>query len=320
MRRFIVVVLVSALVVLTPCSVASAGPRGITRDGGGVTAQDSTVVKRKATSSQRSTSRPTERGLGRCASSRTEGRARQLSPEERTKISNAAARRQQARIRAAIASYTARLNSANACLQAGSGAGRCRLPAAPELGVQVATATLLPGQTQDTAADPNTPPPVVLTPQQVAYIAFARLKLTAPTPGVGPPPSINEWKMAAVGYPLWLWGEGDIDPAPVSDSVGGLSVSLEAHVSKIVFDMGDGSKVTCRGAGQKWTRSVLPGQKSPVCGHVYAKPSLPRGPYKITATTHWAVAWTVTGQRGVIPFVQVASNALPVGELQVLVR
>jgi hypothetical protein len=40
----------------------------------------------------------------------------------------------------------------------------------------------------------------------------------------------------------------------------------------------------------------------------------------VTATTTWSVAWNVTGQTGVIPFVQSASTALPVGELQVLMR
>ena len=126
--------------------------------------------------------------------------------------------------------------------------------------------------------------------------------------------------MAAVGYPLWLWGEGTTNPAPVSDSVGGLFVSLDAHVSKIVFTMGDGAKVTCRGVGKKWGTWVAAGQKSPVCGHIYKKPSLPHGSYTVTATTYWSVAWNVTGQQGVIPFAQTASRRLPVGELQVLVR
>jgi len=97
-------------------------------------------------------------------------------------------------------------------------------------------------------------------------------------------------------------------------------VSLDARVSKIVFDMGDGTTVTCPGTGQKWHRRVPAAQKSPVCGHVYQKPSLPQGKYTVTATTHWSVAWTVTGTSGVIPFVQSSTVTLPVGELQVLVR
>jgi hypothetical protein len=164
------------------------------------------------------------------------------------------------------------------------------------------------------------PVPLAVSPQQAAYIAFARLKLTAPKPGIGPPPSVNRWKMAAVGYPLWLWAEGNTNPAPVSDTAGGLFVSLDASVSQIVYDMGDGTKVTCAGTGRKWGPWVKPGQPSPDCGHVYEKPSLPKGNYTVTATTYWSVAWTVTGQTGTIPLVQSAQTTLPVGELQVLVR
>lgn len=163
-------------------------------------------------------------------------------------------------------------------------------------------------------------PPVTLTADEVAYIAFARLKLTAPTPMVGPPPSTNKRHMAAVGYPLWLWVAGDTDPAPVSDAVGGLFVSLDAHLSKVVFSMGDGTKVTCNGKGTAWGSWVKPGQKSPTCGHTYAKPSLPKGNYTVTATTYWSVVWNVSGQTGAIPYVQSAQTTLPVGELQVLVR
>ena len=92
-------------------------------------------------------------------------------------------------------------------------------------------------------------PVVTITPQAAAHMAMAKLTLTPPTPGIGPPPKINEWKMAAVGYPLWLWGEGDLDPGPVSDAVAGLRCGWIRGSTKIVFSMGDGESVTCRNAG-----------------------------------------------------------------------
>ena len=55
-----------------------------------------------------------------------------------------------------------------------------------------------------------------ISPQQAAIIAVARLRLSPPKPVIGPSPEINEWDIAAVGYPYWLWAEGDLDPAPVS--------------------------------------------------------------------------------------------------------
>ena len=162
-------------------------------------------------------------------------------------------------------------------------------------------------------------PRVRLSPEQVAYVAVARIRLVAPRPGIGPPPSINEWKMAAVGYPLWLWADGVTDPPAVSDSVFGLFVSLDPRVQRVDFLMGDGRVVTCPGAGVRWGRWVEPGTPSS-CGYRYRRPSLPGGTYTVTARTHWAIHWNANGVRGTIPYVQTSSTQLPVGELQVLVR
>lgn len=244
-------------------------------------------------------------------------RGGQLSVAARVAAANRRIRKQQRQINAEAAAYHHKIDKRNACLSRGQGPAKCGPSVATQLfGGVFAQGVLVPGQPRNPAA----PPRVTLTADQVAYVAFARLKLTAPKLMVGPPPSVNKWHMAAVGYPLWLWVAGTTDPAPVSDSVGGLFVSLDAHLSKVVFSMGDGTKVTCNGTGTAWGRWVQPGQKSPTCGHSYSEPSLPKGNYTITATTYWSVAWNVTGQTGVIPFVQSASTTLPVGELQVLVR
>ena len=170
-------------------------------------------------------------------------------------------------------------------------------------------------------ADPApTPVGASLPPEVVAYAAVAELVLTPPTPGIGPSPDLNPWKMAAVGYPLWLWAEGTIDPAPVSDSVYDLHVSLDAHLERVIFDMGDGNTVSCTAVTRRWTRGVEPGSESPDCGYRYAEPSLPKGDYTVTARTFWAVDWNINGVTGTIPISQTASTSLPVGELQALVR
>ena len=161
---------------------------------------------------------------------------------------------------------------------------------------------------------------ITITPYQAALMAAAYLPLQPGQPQVGPPPSLNKWDMAAVGYPLWIWAEGNLDPAPVSRSVSGLSVSLDAELAKIVYDLGDGTTITC-GRGTPWRKGGVPaGTPSPDCGHTYTRPSLPKGSFTITATTHWSVAWTAGGQSGTIPFTQTSTTALPVGEIQTLVR
>ena len=159
-----------------------------------------------------------------------------------------------------------------------------------------------------------------LSGEDAAYIAFARLRLTAPKPMITPSPEVNRWKMAAVGYPLWLSVGGDIHPPAVSDSVADVHVSLKADVDHVVFSMGDRHSVTCTSLTTRWNRSIPAGQKSPACGYTYQRPSLPKGKYTVTATTYWSVAWSTSDDSGVIDFVQSASTQLPVGELQVLVR
>jgi hypothetical protein len=218
------------------------------------------------------------------------------------------------KLSAAIAANRATTNAQGQCLSGPQGlaCGRFQqvaLPTAPNIRQA--------GKAAAVAAAPAAP---ALSPEQVAYIASARIRLTPPKPMIGPPPGINEWKMAAVGYPLWLWAEGNLDPAPVSDSVMDIAVSLDAHLVKVVFDMGDGHKVSCSTPATKWNRSVEPGAKSPSCGYAYPKPSLPKGSYTVTAHAVWAIGWNINGTTGTIPFFQSASTQIPVGELQVLVR
>ena len=157
-------------------------------------------------------------------------------------------------------------------------------------------------------------------PGQAGAIAVARLQLPLNAPKVGPDPKLNKWKMAAVGYPLWVWAEGPTHVGPVSDSVAGLSVSLDAQLTKTVFRMGDGKTVTCRNGGTPYRKGTKAATPSPDCGYRYEKPSLPKSDYTVTAIGYWAVTWTINGTSGVITVPRAASAPLPVGEVQVLVR
>jgi hypothetical protein len=208
---------------------------------------------------------------------------------------------------AALAEYDRQLAIYNRCVWSGNPAGCSSMPTAPTPPLFGTATFSRPGNQQISAG-------------QAAAIAVARLQLPTITPGIGPSPDLNPWKMAAVGYPLWLWADGPTHVGPVSDSVAGLSVSLEAEVSSLTFRMGDGHSVTCAGSVHPWTAAVEPGTKSPTCGYTYAKPSLPDGSYTVAAIANWAVTWTSNGQTGVINVPAVDSTELPVGELQVLVR
>ena len=168
------------------------------------------------------------------------------------------------------------------------------------------------------SADPVTgelPPPPDMG--QLAREVVVRLRLPDPTPLIGPDPSVNEWGMAAVGYPLWLWTVG---PDDVSATVVafGYTFTLAAHRVSTTFVMGDGGSVTCT-VTTPFSEGVTPGVASPSCGYVYRIPSRPGPDYLVSATTNWVVSWSALGQSGVIPATYAGSRTLSVGELYSLV-
>ncbi|MFW6599291.1 hypothetical protein ACQBAU_12350 [Propionibacteriaceae bacterium Y2011] len=161
-------------------------------------------------------------------------------------------------------------------------------------------------------------PPAPPDPELLAQQAVLRLTVPAATPHVGPPPEINQWKMAVVGYPLWLWSSPN---QPVTEELTeqGITITMTARKTSTTFDMGDGTTLTCHRT-VAWTRAVKANAESPVCGHRYTAPSRKGQPYTVTATDHWEVSWTALGETGVIRLDPQASTTLPVGELHSVVR
>jgi len=168
-----------------------------------------------------------------------------------------------------------------------------------------------------TAKNKLSPAKLVGGLNQLARTLIVRLQLPDPTPRFGPDPSVNEWKMAAVGYPLWLWTDG---PTVVSSRVRayGITFTLRADWQSTTFDMGDGHQVTCSRT-LVYPSNTKPGRKSPACGYTYLTSSLPRGNYTVTATTHWRISWRALGQSGSLPGTHSGQWSLPVGELNALV-
>ena len=155
------------------------------------------------------------------------------------------------------------------------------------------------------------------TAEALARRIVVRLQLPTPTPQFGPDPSANEWDMAAVGYPLWLWTEG---PETVRSSVSayGLTFTLTARYRSTTFEMGDGKTVRCTDT-TAYRSSVRPGTESPTCGYTYLRAARGDGDYTVTAPTHWDIDWSVAGFSGTLPGTHRADRDLPVGELQAIV-
>lgn len=161
--------------------------------------------------------------------------------------------------------------------------------------------------------------PVVLAQRAIASMDLDPIKI-----GIVPESGAN--RAGLVGLPVWMWVDSPTDdtfgPITASASQGPVSVSATASVSSIVWDMGDGTRVTCTGKGTPYADHYGK-QPSPTCGYRYAEMSSdqPDGAYQVTATSHWVVDWTGGGQSGTIEF-DLTTDPLPIriGEAQVLTQ
>ncbi|MYX48665.1 ATP/GTP-binding protein [Streptomyces sp. SID8385] len=99
-----------------------------------------------------------------------------------------------------------------------------------------------------------------------------------------------------IGMPMWMWverGTSRMGPVSASASAGSVTVTATARVDRLVWDMGDGTTVTCHGPGTRYTPDQGKAM-SPDCGHRYERP----GEHPVTVTAHWNIDWTATGGDG----------------------
>ncbi|HAM44195.1 MAG TPA: Tat pathway signal sequence, partial [Propionibacteriaceae bacterium] len=143
------------------------------------------------------------------------------------------------------------------------------------------------------------------------------------TPGrftrFGPDPSVNEWNMLVVGFPIWLWTDR---PTTVSTTAhhDGLDFTLTATWTSTTFTMGDGNTKTCAATTIR-PKKVRPATKpSPTCGYVYQTKSKIGHPYTVTADTHWRIDWSTNGYNGTFDHTYSGNRTLEIGELQSLIN
>ena len=136
-------------------------------------------------------------------------------------------------------------------------------------------------------------------------------------------PEDKPGRVGLIGMPTWMWTNPTpktIGPQDASDCIGGTCVDLTMKVTKVVWDMGDGNSVTCRGAGTPYADRYGK-QNSPTCGYRYERTSLgkKKNQYNVTATSYWTAHWSGGGRSGDFYLEQTASSNLKIGELQVVV-
>lgn len=167
-----------------------------------------------------------------------------------------------------------------------------------------------PGQPApaDGAAPAPAPAPVIDV-VTIVNAAVATLQLPTPEPHLGPEPDVNEWKMLAVGLPVWIWTN---TPAQIDASTTqqGIPITLTAHLVRTEISLGDGTTLRCKTATPR-PADADPMAESPDCGHTW----LTAGTYDVAATNIWAVEWAALGQAGLVTMERSASRTVEVGQL-----
>ncbi|MGW1894145.1 hypothetical protein ACWCP6_28440 [Streptomyces sp. NPDC002004] len=158
-----------------------------------------------------------------------------------------------------------------------------------------------------------------IDPAVVARQAVSKMKLSGPD--IASPRTTGKY---VLGVPMWMWvhkSPTTYGPNTTSATAGGVTVTATAKVTQIVWSMGDGSTVTCKGPGTPYAASYRE-QGSPTCGHTYARTSAtrPGKKYPVSATATWSVDWQVNGGGPTGQFTEVrrSNMRVAIGELQVV--
>ncbi len=127
----------------------------------------------------------------------------------------------------------------------------------------------------------------IITADELAQRATNELAIRYPEPRTSPSMAINQ----LVGIDTWMW----IDPAawqPITATaaIPGLSVTATATPRHTVWDMGDGTTVTCTGPGIPYDDDRPEADQATDCSHTYQR----RGAYSATATIIWSVRWSAS--------------------------
>lgn len=143
--------------------------------------------------------------------------------------------------------------------------------------------------------DPANPDPGAIDPEVLAEEAKQNLPLPLPGVQTSPPPERDQ----LVNLPTWLavenWG-----PQSATASVPGVSATVTATPTEVVWNMGNGEQVVCRGPGKLYDFSRTELQQTSDCTYTYPASSAgqPGLRYQASATMTWSVSWTASGAAG----------------------
>ncbi|MHB8246074.1 MAG: hypothetical protein ACYDGN_12120 [Acidimicrobiales bacterium] len=134
------------------------------------------------------------------------------------------------------------------------------------------------------------------SPAQLVQQAVADMALGGPHIDMSPPPRQPQ----IVNMATWLWISGAWQRQSATASAGPVAVTATAVPYKVVWNMGDGHVVTCRGRGTPYRPNEPASAQSTKCSYTYTTPSSrkPGGRFTVTATIYYEVSWVARGAPG----------------------
>lgn len=193
----------------------------------------------------------------------------------------------------------------------GGGCARLTSPAAPGVYARVcgqafegATQARIPfsaaGRVFYRVVPVATRQPAARTPRvDVDALALAaRESLRLPAPRIATNPRA-EWELV-VNLPTWLWVEGVWAQHTASATAGPVAAVVTARPQAVVWDLGNGERVTCHGPGTPYDPARPADAQHTDCSYTYARGSAgqPGDVFTVSATVVWSASWTATGAPG----------------------
>ncbi len=152
-------------------------------------------------------------------------------------------------------------------------------------GSYLTTAVVQAGQPPTGATAPR------VTGADLARQALARFQAPIPAAGFSPTTSV-------VGVKTWLWLQGGWSSLSATAAIPGLSATVTAQPTTVVWNMGDGQQTVCQGPGKAWDPN-LPNTTTN-CSYTYPV----AGHFTVSVTVTFRTTWTASdgtaGQLGPI--------------------
>lgn len=160
--------------------------------------------------------------------------------------------------------------------------------------------------------------PPLVTPATLAEQAFKTITFPKPSGDRSPSSShtFEGYPFTYVNLPTFFWTASETwKTLSATASLDGLSATVTARPSELVYDPGDdGQPTICHGPGRPWTDADGNGPPSAgACAHTYRHAT--SATITSTQTIVWQITWTGTGgTSGQIPSLSTSTT----GQLQVL--